>query len=133
MTISQGGTGSGASGPAVRNIYDALYGVSDDGVINKKNALLPTPLKNLPKIQADGSIIGPKVSKDPAKDQQKYQKPAENADGTPVENAAANPDGDATDPGGAQQTGATLPSPEAGNRQTRRRRRPSRAGRRKCT
>ena len=28
MTISQGGTGSGASGPAVRNIYDALYGVA---------------------------------------------------------------------------------------------------------
>ncbi|CAL9443847.1 penicillin-binding protein 2 [Streptomyces sp. enrichment culture] len=133
MTISQGGTGSGASGPAVRNIYDALYGVSDDGVINKKRALLPTPQKNLPKIQPDGSIIGPKVSKDPAKDQQKYQKPAENPDGTPVENAAVNPDGTAPDPGGAQQTGATLPSPEAGNRQTRRLRRPRRAGRRKCT
>lgn len=29
MTIAQGGTGSGASGPAVRNIYDALYGLDD--------------------------------------------------------------------------------------------------------
>ena len=55
MTISQGGTGSGASGPAVRNIYNALYGVSDDGTINKKNALLPTPQKSLPKVQADGT------------------------------------------------------------------------------
>ena len=31
MTISQGGTGSGASGPAVRNIYNAIYGVDAKG------------------------------------------------------------------------------------------------------
>lgn len=43
MTISQAGTGSGASGEAVRNIYNALYGVSADGSIDKKKALLPTP------------------------------------------------------------------------------------------
>ncbi|MFJ4471092.1 penicillin-binding protein 2 [Streptomyces sp. NPDC089424] len=101
MTISQGGTGSGASGPAVRNIYDALYGVADDGAINQKNALLPTPQKNLPKIQPDGSIIAPKVSKDPAKDQQASQK-------APV------------DEGGQVQTAATLPSSPEGNRNTRR-------------
>ncbi|MEV7994396.1 penicillin-binding protein 2 [Streptomyces sp. NPDC086077] len=104
MTISQGGTGSGASGPAVRNIYDALYGVADDGAINEKNALLPTPQKNLPKIQADGSIIAPKVSKDPAKDQQASQK-------APV------------DEGGQVQTAATVPPSPEGNRNTRRRRR----------
>ncbi|MGN9815839.1 penicillin-binding protein 2 [Streptomyces sp. SD11] len=60
MTISQGGTGSGASAPAVRKIYNALYGVSEDGKIDKKKALLPTPQKNLPKIQKDGSIDAPK-------------------------------------------------------------------------
>ncbi len=49
MTISQGGTGSGASGPAVRNIYNALYGVSEDGEIDSKKALLPTPQKTLPR------------------------------------------------------------------------------------
>ena len=41
MTISQAGTGSGASGPAVRNIYEALYGVGEDGSINEDAALLP--------------------------------------------------------------------------------------------
>lgn len=102
MTISQGGTGSGASGPAVRNIYDALYGIADDGAINEKNALLPTPQKDLPKIQPDGSIIAPKVSKDPAKDQQASQK-------VPV------------DEGGQVQTAATVPPSPEGNRNTRRR------------
>ena len=63
MTISQGGTGSGASGPAVRNIYNALYGVSEDGTIDSKKALLPTPQKSLPKIQSDGSIDAPKIEK----------------------------------------------------------------------
>ncbi|MBT2489015.1 penicillin-binding protein 2 [Streptomyces sp. ISL-96] len=77
MTISQGGTGSGASGPAVRNIYDALYGVSDDGDINPKKALLPKPQKDLPKIGTDGSIDAPEIRpyvpekpKDPAADKQ---------------------------------------------------------------
>ncbi|MDX3572491.1 penicillin-binding protein 2 [Streptomyces sp. ID05-47C] len=105
MTISQGGTGSGASGPAVRNIYDALYGVSDTGVINKKNALLPTPQKALPKIKTDGTIASPKISKDPAKEQQTYQKAT--PEGTPA-------------PGGTQPA-ATVASPESTNRDTRRR------------
>ncbi|MFD1828107.1 MULTISPECIES: penicillin-binding protein 2 [Streptomyces] len=56
MTISQGGTGSGASGPAVRNIYDALYGVDDDGKIHRDRALLPRPQKELPRITPDGTI-----------------------------------------------------------------------------
>ncbi|NUO60154.1 MAG: penicillin-binding protein 2, partial [Hamadaea sp.] len=106
MTISQGGTGSGASGPAVRNIYDALYGVSDDGTINKKNALLPTPAKSLPKVRTDGTIAAPKVSKDPAKDQQASQKGADDPD--------------------EQQLAGTVPTPSAENRDTRRRRRRSR-------
>ncbi|MFI5659166.1 penicillin-binding protein 2 [Streptomyces sp. NPDC051684] len=61
MTIAQGGTGSGASGPAVRKIYDALYGVDNKGGINKKKALLPEPEKSLPKIQKDGSIDAPEI------------------------------------------------------------------------
>ncbi|MDQ1038670.1 penicillin-binding protein 2 [Streptomyces sp. V3I8] len=67
MTISQGGTGSGASGPAVRKIYNALYGVSEDGRIDKKKALLYTPQKNLPKIEKDGSIDAPKAEVYPPK------------------------------------------------------------------
>ncbi|MET9418172.1 penicillin-binding protein 2 [Streptomyces klenkii] len=56
MTISQGGTGSGASGPAVRNIYNALYGVDDKGKIDDKKALLPHPQTGLPKVEKDGTI-----------------------------------------------------------------------------
>ncbi|MFF3345213.1 penicillin-binding protein 2 [Streptomyces sp. NPDC002779] len=113
MTISQGGTGSGASGPAVRNVYDALYGVSDDGAINKKNALLPTPQKNLPKIQTDGSILSPKVAKDPAKDQRASQ------EGVP-EGGVPGEDGQA----------ATVGAPTTENRETRRRRQRRRGPRR---
>ncbi|MET8407104.1 penicillin-binding protein 2 [Streptomyces sp. NPDC005195] len=102
MTIAQAGTGSGASGEAVRNIYNALYGVSPDGAVDKKKALLPTPQKSLPRIQPDGSIDSPEISKDPAKDQQAAKK---DTSGT-------------TD---QQQDGATTPSPNASNRTTRRR------------
>ncbi|MFJ6831818.1 penicillin-binding protein 2 [Streptomyces sp. NPDC091209] len=102
MTISQAGTGSGASGEAVRKIYNALYGVSADGAIDKKAALLPTPQKSLPKIQTDGSIDAPAISKDPAKDQQASQAPK---NGTTDPNLPAG----------------TTASPSAGNRVTRRR------------
>ncbi|MGW6247289.1 penicillin-binding protein 2 [Streptomyces roseolus] len=61
MTISQGGTGSGASGPAVRNIYDALYGLDDAGNQDLKRALLPKPQKALPKVNADGTIDAPVI------------------------------------------------------------------------
>lgn len=61
MTISQGGTGSGASGPAVRNIYDAIYGLDDAGNQDLKRALLPKPQTALPKVQPDGSIDAPPV------------------------------------------------------------------------
>ncbi len=111
MTISQGGTGSGASGPAVRNIYNALYGVSEDGEIDNKKALLPTPQKTLPKVRTDGTITSPKVSKDFAKDQRATPSPDAEA-GTPQQDDPADP----------QQTG-TAPSPENTNRDTRRGRR----------
>ncbi|MET7593824.1 penicillin-binding protein 2 [Streptomyces sp. NPDC005481] len=102
MTISQGGTGSGASGPAVRKVYNALYGVSEDGAIDKKRALLPTPQKTLPKIQPDGSIDAPKVSPDPVKDQQASEED---------QPAGTDPD---------QPAGTTAP-PDPTNRDTRRR------------
>ncbi|MBT2413135.1 penicillin-binding protein 2 [Streptomyces sp. ISL-12] len=103
MTISQGGTGSGASGPAVRNIYDALYGVSDDGDIDQKKALLPTPQKSLPKVKTDGTIAAPKISDDPVKDQQATEK-------------------DEYAPLDGTEQGATVANQDTGNRQTRRRR-----------
>ncbi|MGI5449734.1 penicillin-binding protein 2 [Streptomyces sp. CA-243310] len=61
MTISQGGTGSGASGPAVRNVYNAIYGLDMAGKQDVKRALLIKPEANLPTIQPDGSIDAPAV------------------------------------------------------------------------
>ncbi|MFJ9028849.1 penicillin-binding protein 2 [Streptomyces sp. NPDC102274] len=61
MTISQGGTGSGASGPAVRKIYEAMYGLNAKGDQDLGKALMPEPRKELPKIQPDGSIDAPKI------------------------------------------------------------------------
>ncbi|MET8900346.1 MULTISPECIES: penicillin-binding protein 2 [unclassified Streptomyces] len=114
MTISQGGTGSGASGPAVRNIYDALYGVSDDGAIDKKKALLPQPQAKLPTIKADGTIPAPKISKDIVKDLQPDEKASPEEEYAPVEE---------------QQQGATPPTQNTENRDTRRRRRGGRGRR----
>ncbi|MCS0601528.1 penicillin-binding protein 2 [Streptomyces sp. LP11] len=101
MTIAQAGTGSGASGEAVRNIYSSLYGVQGDGSIDNKKALLPQPQKGLPKVRPDGTIVNPKISGDPAKDVEASQK-----------NNATN---------GEDQQPATSPSPGTGNRDTRRR------------
>ncbi|MGW5063309.1 penicillin-binding protein 2 [Streptomyces sp. NPDC004096] len=101
MTIAQAGTGSGASGEAVHNIYNALYGVQKDGSIDKKKALLYTPQKDLPKIQPDGSITAPKIEKyDPKADQAE----GEGQQGMPTDNPPA-----------------TVPTPTSTNRDTRRR------------
>ncbi|MCX4667234.1 penicillin-binding protein 2 [Streptomyces sp. NBC_01381] len=84
MTISQGGTGSGASGPAVRKIYDGIYGLDEDGNQDLKKALLPQPQKNLPKIEKDGSIDSPKIkpykpeAPKPPKEQQELAGPPAN-------------------------------------------------------
>ncbi|MEU0333364.1 penicillin-binding protein 2 [Streptomyces sp. NPDC006193] len=102
MTIAQAGTGSGASGEAVRNIYSALYGVQGDGSIDHSKALLPQPQKGLPKVRTDGTIAAPKVTGDPAKDAEAAQ-----------ENNPTN--------GDDQQPAATT-APPTGNRDTRRRR-----------
>lgn len=117
MTISQGGTGSGASGPAVRNIYDALYGVSDDGAIDKKKALLPQPQAKLPTIKADGTIPAPKISKDIVKDLLPDEKASPEEEYAPLDDA--------------QEQGATTPAQNnADNRETRRHRRRGGGGRR---
>ncbi|WP_116211792.1 penicillin-binding protein 2 [Streptomyces olivoreticuli] len=75
MTISQGGTGSGASGPAVRNIYNALYGVDEKGRIDPGKALLPHPESGLPRIEKDGTIEAQKIDvpSPPARKEDKQQ------------------------------------------------------------
>jgi penicillin-binding protein 2 len=61
MMVSQGGTGSGVSGPSVEKIYEALLGVRNRKVVPSA-ALLPSPPKALPVIKADGTIVVPEDS-----------------------------------------------------------------------
>ncbi|WP_052851026.1 penicillin-binding protein 2 [Streptomyces avicenniae] len=56
MTISQAGTGSGASGDAVRHIWEAIYGVQG-GSVDDDAALLPEPHRDLPRIDENGTIV----------------------------------------------------------------------------
>jgi penicillin-binding protein 2 len=60
MMVSQAGTGSGTSGPAVRKIWEALYGITGEEVDSRK-AVIPgvTPPRRLPVFTSDGSILPP--------------------------------------------------------------------------
>jgi penicillin-binding protein 2 len=61
MMVSQGGTGSGTSGPAVRKIWEALYGVRGSEVVEAKSAIPGTrPPRGLPVFARDGDILPPK-------------------------------------------------------------------------
>jgi penicillin-binding protein 2 len=60
MMITQGGTGSGTSGPAVRKIWEKLYGIQGEKVLPSKAALPgTTPPEQLPTFARDGSILPP--------------------------------------------------------------------------
>jgi penicillin-binding protein 2 len=60
MMVSQAGTGSGTSGPAVRKIWEALYGVRGEHVDPARSAIPgTTPPKGLPVFMPDGSILPP--------------------------------------------------------------------------
>jgi penicillin-binding protein 2 len=60
MMVSQGGTGSGTSGPAVRRIWETLYGVRGDRVVPAKAALPgAAPPEGLPVFAPGGEILPP--------------------------------------------------------------------------
>ncbi|GAA5154359.1 penicillin-binding protein 2 [Nocardioides marinquilinus] len=60
MMISQGGTGSEASGPGIRKIWEALYGVRGEKVVPDRAAIPGvTPPERLPVFSGDGSILPP--------------------------------------------------------------------------
>jgi penicillin-binding protein 2 len=60
MMVTQAGTGSGTSGPAVRAIYEALYGITGEDVNPARAAISgTTPPKGLPVFTPDGSILPP--------------------------------------------------------------------------
>ena len=60
MMVSQGGTGSGTSGPAVRKIWETLYGI-DGETVRPDRAAIPgtTPPTALPTFTKDGTILPP--------------------------------------------------------------------------
>lgn len=60
MMVSQGGTGSGTSGPAVRKIWETLYGI-DETSVDPSKAAIPgtTPPRRLPTFMNDGTILPP--------------------------------------------------------------------------
>jgi penicillin-binding protein 2 len=60
MMVSQAGTGSGTSGPAVRAIWESLYGITGS-TVDPSRALIPgtTPPGDLPTFLGDGSILPP--------------------------------------------------------------------------
>ena len=64
MMITQGGTGSGTSGPAVRKIWEHLYGIKGEDVRPGKAAIPgTTPPAGLPTFAHDGSILPPAAKK----------------------------------------------------------------------
>jgi len=61
MMVAEGGTGSGTSGPSVRKIYEALFGVSGKTVDPSKSVLVGgSPKLDLPKVRPDGTPVAPK-------------------------------------------------------------------------
>ncbi len=61
MMVTQGGTGSKTSGPSVRKIYEALFGVNGSTVNPNKSVLVNgVPSKSLPVIRPDGTPVTPK-------------------------------------------------------------------------
>jgi penicillin-binding protein 2 len=60
MMVTQGGTGSGTSGPAVRKIWESLYGINGMKVHPSTSAIPgTTPPSRLPVFAKDGSILPP--------------------------------------------------------------------------
>jgi penicillin-binding protein 2 len=61
MMVAQGGTGSKTSGPSVRKIYEALFGIEGTTVNPNKSVLIGgAPSKALPVIRPDGTPVTPK-------------------------------------------------------------------------
>jgi penicillin-binding protein 2 len=61
MMVTEGGTGSKTSGPSVRKIYEALFGVKN-GVVRPNTSVLVggEPKSVLPTVRPDGTPVTPK-------------------------------------------------------------------------
>jgi len=60
MMVTEGGTGSGTSGPSIRAIYESLFGVTGGSVNPRKSVLIDgAPSDLLPVVRADGTPVVP--------------------------------------------------------------------------
>jgi penicillin-binding protein 2 len=60
MMVTQGGTGSGTSGPSVRKVYEELFGVKNGVVQPQKSVLVGgAPQTALPTVRPDGTPVVP--------------------------------------------------------------------------
>jgi penicillin-binding protein 2 len=65
MMLTQAGTGSGTTGPAVRAIWESLYGINGMSVDPSKAAIAgTTPPAGLPTFMRDGTILPPSAKED---------------------------------------------------------------------
>jgi penicillin-binding protein 2 len=65
MMVTQAGTGSGTTGPAVRAIWESLYGINGMTVDPRKAAIAgTTPPAGLPTFMRDGTILPPSAAKE---------------------------------------------------------------------
>jgi len=61
MMVTEGGTGSKTSGPSVRKIYEALFGVKGQTVNPRDSVLVGGSLQDaLPTVRPDGTPVSPK-------------------------------------------------------------------------
>lgn len=61
MMVTQGGTGSKTSGPSVRKIYEALFGIRGQTVNPADSVLIGgEPETELPTVRSDGTVVGPR-------------------------------------------------------------------------
>ena len=60
MMVTRGGTGSVTVGPAVRTVYDAIFGVVDGVVIPEQSVFIGgSPSQTLPMVRPDGTPVVP--------------------------------------------------------------------------
>jgi penicillin-binding protein 2 len=68
MMVSQGGTGSGVSGPSVAELYKTLFGITGQRVdLAKAEPPGGHPATTLPVVRPDGTVVTPE-SRQPAAD-----------------------------------------------------------------
>lgn len=61
--VAQGGTGSGTSGPSVRGVYEALFGVAGGSVDPSRSVLVGgEPSDSIPQVSEDGMGVKPTAS-----------------------------------------------------------------------